>query len=96
MQLGQGKIASTADIAVLGFGIFEVHRLTRGQLSSTGPLSYHEPEDVSVAAKKKFNVVKHVKSLSRAAVKAPKAQVVRSRKKELLDKISEKESQERE
>lgn len=47
-------------------------------------------------AKKKFNVVKHLKSLSRAAVKAPKAQVVRSRKKELLDKLSEKESQERE
>lgn len=49
-----------------------------------------------MAAKKKFNVVKHVKSLSRAVVKAPKAQVVRSRKKELLDKLSEKEIQERE
>ena len=48
------------------------------------------------AKKKTFNVVKHVKSLSRAAVKAPKAQVVRSRKKELLDKISEKEVRERE
>lgn len=49
-----------------------------------------------MAAKKKFSVVKHLKSLSRAAVKAPKAQVVRSRKKELLDKLSEKEIQERE
>jgi hypothetical protein len=48
------------------------------------------------AKKKTFNLVKHVKSLSRAAVKAPKAQVVRSRKKELLDKISEKEVRERE
>jgi len=47
-------------------------------------------------AKKTFNVVKHVKRLSRLAVKAPKAQVVRSKKKELLDKIAEKESQERE
>ena len=46
--------------------------------------------------KKKFDVVKHVKSLSRAAVKAPKAQVVRSKKKDLLDKIAEKEVQERE
>lgn len=49
-----------------------------------------------MAVKKKFDVVKHVKRLSRAAVKAPKAQVVRSKKKELLDKISEKQSQERE
>lgn len=46
--------------------------------------------------KKSFNVVKHVKSLSRAAVKAPKAKVVRSKKKELLVKIAEKESRERE
>jgi hypothetical protein len=46
--------------------------------------------------KKKFDVVKHVKSLSRVAVKAPKARVVRSKKKELLDKIAEKEVQERE
>ena len=46
--------------------------------------------------KKPFDVVKHVKSLSRVAVKAPKARVVRSRKKELLDKIAEKEVQERE
>jgi hypothetical protein len=46
--------------------------------------------------KKKFDVVKHVKSLSRASVKAPKAQVVRSKKKEILDKIAEKEIQERE
>ena len=45
--------------------------------------------------KKGFDVVKHVKSLSRAAVKAPKAQVVRSKKKELLDKIAQKEVQER-
>jgi hypothetical protein len=52
---------------------------------------------LAVAAKKKeFDVVKHVKSLSRAAVKAPKAQVVRSKKKELLDKIAEKEIRERE
>ena len=49
-----------------------------------------------MAAKKKFNVVKHVKSLSRAVVKAPKAQVVRSRKKELLAQLAEKESRERE
>ena len=48
------------------------------------------------AKKKKFDVVKHVKSLSRAAVKAPKAQVIRSKKKDLLDKIAEKEVQERE
>ena len=48
-----------------------------------------------MAAKKTFDVVKHVKRLSRAAVKAPKAQVVRFKKKELLDKISEKQSQER-
>jgi len=46
--------------------------------------------------KKAFDVVKHVKSLSRAAVKAPKAQVVRSKKKELLDRIAKKETQERE
>jgi hypothetical protein len=46
--------------------------------------------------KKKFDLVKHVKSLSRAAVKAPKAQVVRSKKKELLDKIAENEARERE
>jgi hypothetical protein len=51
----------------------------------------------SVSAKKKrFDVVKHVKSLSREIVKAPKAQVVRSKKRELLDKIAEKEFQERE
>jgi hypothetical protein len=51
----------------------------------------------SLGSKKRtFNVVKHVKSLSRAAVKAPKARVVRSKKKELLDKIAEKEVQERE
>jgi hypothetical protein len=49
-----------------------------------------------VAAKKKFDVVKHVKRLSRASVKAPKAQVVRSKKKDLLDKIAERESRERE
>jgi hypothetical protein len=49
-----------------------------------------------VAKKKKFDVVKHVKSLSRAAVKAPKAQVVRSKKKELLDKIAKNEARERE
>lgn len=49
-----------------------------------------------MAAKKKFDVVKHVKRLSRAAVKAPKAQVVRPKKKDLLDKIAEKESRERE
>jgi len=48
------------------------------------------------AKKKRFDVVKHVKSLSRVVVKAPKAQVVRSRKKELLDKIADKEAQERE
>ena len=46
--------------------------------------------------KKTFDVVKHVKSLSRATVKAPKAQVVRSKKKELLGKIAEKEARERE
>ena len=46
--------------------------------------------------KKTFDVVKHMKRLSRAAVKVPKAQVVRSRKKELLDKITEKEVQEQE
>jgi len=46
--------------------------------------------------KKTFDVVKHVKSLSRVAVKAPKARVVRSKKKEFLDKIAEKEVQERE
>jgi hypothetical protein len=46
--------------------------------------------------KKPFDVVKHVKSLSRATVKAPKARVVRSKKKELLDKIAEKETQEHE
>ena len=46
--------------------------------------------------KKPFDVVKHVKSLSRAALKAPKAQVVRSKKKELLDRIAERETQERE
>jgi len=51
----------------------------------------------SVGAKKKmFDVVKHVKSLSRVAVKAPKAKIVRSKKKELLEKIAEKEVQERE
>ena len=49
-----------------------------------------------MAAKKKFDVVKHVKRLSRATVKAPKAQVVRSKKKDLLDKIAERESRERE
>lgn len=49
-----------------------------------------------MVAKKKFDVVKHVKSLSRAVVKAPKAQVVRSKKKELLVKIAEKETRERE
>jgi hypothetical protein len=48
------------------------------------------------AKKNKFDVVKHVKRLSRATVKAPKAQVVRSKKKNLLVKIAEKESQERE
>jgi hypothetical protein len=48
------------------------------------------------AKKKTFDVVKHVKSLSRATVKAPKAQVVRSKKKELLDKIAKREIQERE
>ena len=46
--------------------------------------------------KKTFDVVKHVKSLSRLAVKAPKARIVRSKRKELLDKIAEKEVQERE
>jgi len=46
--------------------------------------------------KKAFDVVKHVKSLSRTTVKAPKAQVVRSKKKELLDKIAEKETREHE
>ena len=46
--------------------------------------------------KKTFDLVKHVKSLSRVAVKAPKAKIVRSKKKELLDKIAEKEVQERE
>jgi hypothetical protein len=46
--------------------------------------------------KKRFDVVKHVKSLSRVAVKAPKAQLVRSKKKELLDKIADKEIQEHE
>ena len=46
--------------------------------------------------KKTFDVVKHVTSLSRVAVKAPKARIVRSKKKELLDKIAEKEIQERE
>jgi hypothetical protein len=60
------------------------------------PLSYHVKEEGSMAAKKKFSVVKHLKRLSRAAVKAPKAQVVRSRKKEILDKLSKKEIQERE
>ncbi|MCI0423587.1 MAG: hypothetical protein L0387_14020 [Acidobacteria bacterium] len=49
-----------------------------------------------MTARKKFDVVKHVKSLSRVTVKAPKAQVVRSKKKDVLQKISEKESQERE
>ena len=49
-----------------------------------------------MAGKKKFDVVKHVKRLSRAAVKTPKAQVVRSKKKEFLDKVAEKESREHE
>jgi hypothetical protein len=60
-------------------------------------LSYHDVGGGSLGSKKRtFDVVKHVKSLSRAAVKAPKARVVRSKKKELLDKIAEKEVQERE
>jgi hypothetical protein len=43
--------------------------------------------------KKKFDVVKHVKRLSRLA-KAPKAQVVPAKKKELLRAIAEKEARE--
>ena len=41
--------------------------------------------------KKKFDVVKHVKRLSRVVTKAPQGQVVPSRKKDLLKKIEEKE-----
>jgi hypothetical protein len=66
------------------------------QLFCMDSLTYHGLRGRLVRAKKKqFNVVKHVKSLSRAAVKAPKAQIVRSKKKELLDKIAEKEGRER-
>jgi hypothetical protein len=39
-----------------------------------------------------FNIVKHVKRASRLAIKAPKGQVVRSKKKDLLQKISEREA----
>ena len=48
-------------------------------------------QGVSVKEKKKFDVVKHVKRLSRVVTKAPQGQVVPSRKKDLLKKIEEKE-----
>jgi hypothetical protein len=47
-------------------------------------LAYYDSERSFHGFKKPFDVVKHVKASSRAAVKAPKAQVVRSKKKELL------------
>ena len=40
---------------------------------------------------KKFDVVKHVKSLSRASLKVPKGKVVPSKKKKLLEKIADRE-----
>lgn len=44
--------------------------------------------------KKKFDVVKHVKRLSRAASKAPGARVVPSKRQALLRRIAEKEARE--
>jgi hypothetical protein len=50
--------------------------------------------EVRLKQKKKFDVVKHVKRLSRVMTKAPKGRIVRSKKEVLLDKIAEKEIRE--
>ena len=43
---------------------------------------------------KKFDVVKHVKRLSRVMTKAPKGRIVRSKKEILLNRIAEREIRE--
>jgi hypothetical protein len=48
--------------------------------------------EVPMAEKKKFDVVKHVRRLSRATSKVPKGQVVPAKKKKLLKQIEEKEA----
>jgi hypothetical protein len=50
--------------------------------------------EVHVKEKKKFDVVKHVKRLSRVMTKAPKGRIVRSKKKLLLNRIAEREIRE--
>lgn len=42
-------------------------------------------------SEKKFDVVKHVKSLSRASLKVPKGKVLPSKKRKLLEKIVDRE-----
>jgi hypothetical protein len=49
----------------------------------------------AVVKKKKFDVAKHVKRLSRAALKTPLSKVVQSKKRHLLRKIEERETRER-
>jgi hypothetical protein len=57
-------------------------------------LSYDELREVRMKQKKKFDVVKHVKRLSRVMAKAPKGRIVRSKKEILLNKIAEREIRE--
>jgi hypothetical protein len=57
-------------------------------------LSYDEFPEVRMKQKKKFDVLKHVKRLSRVMAKAPKGRIIRSKKKILLNKIAEREIRE--
>jgi len=45
-----------------------------------------------VKKKKKFDVVKQVKSLSRVLVKTPPGKLIQSKKKKLLEKIRQREA----
>jgi hypothetical protein len=42
--------------------------------------------------KQPFNAVKHVKSLSRAALRVPPGKLIQSKKKKLLEKVIDRES----
>ena len=63
-------------------------------LSPKTGLSYDDTSEVRLKQKKKFDVVKHVKRLSRVMTKAPRGRIVRSKKEVLLNKIAEKEVRE--
>jgi hypothetical protein len=46
-----------------------------------------------VVRRKKFNLAKHLKSLSRASGKVPAAKVVPDKKRDILKRIEDKEAQ---